>query len=388
MRRRLITRRVGARALDYPSSAVVVETLLDLSLGGTFTRSSVGTYLTGSETMTSAPVDTRRVEDRGDGNGALYLTEGARTNLIIYANAMDSWPNVGSGVTVTADDAVAPDGTTTADRMALVAAPSYSKYTSVNVTSGQPYVASLWIKAYAGADLGKTFRFGGKGGTSVIYKITSTLTGAWARYNDSRNTAASTTSTIPIYDSRIGEPEAGVDGGLAAYTAHVWGHQLENARFPSTTIFTTGTTATRSADILTYATYPDTLRLGTWRIAKLCPRFGNTALVSGNTFVVMSFGGANDVIQFRHNGTNVVLEVKQGGAVKVTSGALTFSAHQALDVTFDSAAGEMEIAGATTGDGTFTGAGWTMSASTLQVGAVQGTNASPYFGRLSNPVTA
>jgi hypothetical protein len=389
MRRRLLMRRTGARALDYPSAeAAVAGPLLDMTLGGTFTRASSATYLTGTGTIGLAAIDVRRMEDRGEGEGALLLLEGAHTNLLSNSSAINSW-TAGSGVTITANDVAAPDGTTTADRMAMSGTTSFSNFQTIAVAAGK-YTASLWAKAYDAGNIGKTFRFGGKSSTTVIYKVTSTLAATWTRYQDSRNTSGGATNTFPVYDNRANEPEGGgVDAALPAYTAHVWGHQLEARGFASSLVHTTTSSATAAADVLEFSTgYSATLLSGRWRVEKVCPRFSSANMASGDTYVLFSFGGANDVIQIRHNGTAVIVEVKQGGAVKVASSAITFSQHQPLDLTFDSAAGEITVAGATTGNGTTTATSWTMTNATLRVGAVQGTGASPFFGRYSNAIPA
>ena len=78
------------------------------------------------------------------------LIEKVRTNLVLQSQAfnttwaLDNGGGTGS-VTVTANYAAAPDGTTTADRIQITRGTAYSNiFQSISVTSGQEYTCLLY----------------------------------------------------------------------------------------------------------------------------------------------------------------------------------------------------------------------------------------------------
>ena len=91
-------------------------------------------------------------------------------------------------------------------------------------------------------------------------------------------------------------------------------------------------------------------------------------------------------IFFVVSGGSIYIRVTSGGATKVTSSALTFSAHQKLSIGINATAGSITVGGATTGNRTVTGTPWTRTTGpTMYVGSRQG-GTQPLYARIG-PVT-
>ena len=106
--------------------------------------------------------------------GADGLIKTATVNLLLYSEKLDAWFR-GSGSSVTANQAVAPDGTTTADRVQHGAVGSSWIRQSI-LTSGVTYTVSVFAKAVTpGTNDQFTFQIGF---TSPIF----TATDEWQRF--------------------------------------------------------------------------------------------------------------------------------------------------------------------------------------------------------------
>lgn len=160
----------------------------------------------------------------------------------------------------------------------------------------------------------------------------------------------------------------------------------EGAAFASSYIRTSGGPEPRAADILThnYATVPRYMRSGRWSIG-ISPEFSSAeGITHAGDQTLFSFAeDSSERIFFVVDSGALKLRVVSGGATKVTTGALTFSAHPYITLTFD-AAGAITVTGAASGNGTFTGSSWAFPSNspTLYTGARK-TGADPYFGRIA-----
>lgn len=377
----------GGRSPFEPGDSMRGGKLLDYR-AGTFSRNFAATYHTGPDTLALAAIHEPRFEDRKDGLGPLLLIEGSRTNLVGYANAMSSWSGGATNATITDNAATDPLGTSTATSLVMQGTGSYSRYnTWGSATAGEVYTLSVWAKGQAGGDVGKSFRLlCTNTASSVVNRIDSTLAAGWQRYRDTRTAVNST--RVVYYDNRVNTPTGG-DSALPAWNGYVWGHQLELARFASSFIpAAAGSSVTRPADSLTYpaSATPEVLRSGRWKRPIFAPLWGSAEVISGNTFALDGWTNSANVIQLRHNGTGVILEVKQGGAVKIASGVMGFSAHQPLSFSFVADQGAIEVQGATSGNGIVTGGTpWVMPDGTYRVGGIAG-GSSEAYGRFAQPV--
>ena len=160
------------------------------------------------------------------------LVETQSTNLLLYSQEFDNayWKKNSS--TVTANDAVAPDGTTTAEKLALGGVNAARVFRNSTVTTSNTHVLSIWMKGTAGE---KVSIEAGSGGSSV------TLTADWVRYNVV-NTGGETSTNVRVINRAA--------DGDDANDVFIWGIQLEEASTPSSYIVTGAASATRNADVL------------------------------------------------------------------------------------------------------------------------------------------
>jgi hypothetical protein len=160
------------------------------------------------------------------------LVEAQSTNLLLYSQEFDNaWWKKNSS-TVTANNAVAPDGTTTAEKLALGGVNSARVFRNSTVTTANTHVLSVWMKGTAGE---KVSIEAGSGGNSV------TLTADWVRYSVV-NTGGETSTNCRIINRAA--------DGDNANDVYIWGIQLEEASTPSSYIVTGASQATRNADVL------------------------------------------------------------------------------------------------------------------------------------------
>lgn len=122
---------------------------------------------------------------------------------------------------VTANHAVAPDGTLTADRIVFdtngsTTANDRSDLQTLDppTTVGKTYIFSVWIKTTDGSSIALQLSHSG---ASVSYV---TVTGSWQRFTSLSNTAADTLR-YPRLSLRVGTPSS------TYASLHVWGFQWE-----------------------------------------------------------------------------------------------------------------------------------------------------------------
>lgn len=371
----------GGRRYSFVSQGLSGVTLATFA-NGTFSRSSNGTYLTSATTVAEASTNVLRLEDRGDGNGSVPLFEGARTNLAVYSSSLGSWtagPATNSGTT---NYGTSPLGTTTAARLVKSATGSFGPYSGANIGGTKAGTLSVWMTNNGGGTATR-LRFSFASGIALPITIPS----AWSRFS-TYTTFTGAASDFISFDHRANIPNTGDPVINTAVDALVWGVQLEAVvTFPSSAIINnSGASATRSADTLTLTTaqYNAAMLDRPWRF-DVYPYFSSTDHQDGETYWLYSFGGANDGIYITKSGGNATVAVVTGGVVRVSSSTITWSRHQKLTVTVTPAAGQVTIAGATTGNGTQTGTAYTFPSSTLRVGGIlSGTGEA--FCRISQPV--
>lgn len=178
------------------------------------------------------------------GNLLGILLEPQATNLCLRSCEIGNaaWGTT-SGVTVTADTTAAPDGTQTADTLAMTSsAYHYCQNASIGAAT-QAYTASIWLKGTPGDKVGLRLQCAesGNGAASTLVTLTST----WTRY-----TVTSTITTLAGQSVHMGlETRSFIVAGTgAAVTFNAWGAQLEVGSVATSPVITYGATATRAAD--------------------------------------------------------------------------------------------------------------------------------------------
>ena len=203
-----------------------------------------------------------RVESSG---GVLGLrVEGARTNEALRSESVDNiaWATTAAGVaapTLTADCAVAPDGTTTADRMQIPACPTVGVDASgVNQTSGtiaSPSSSAVFLKANSGTPSISICMFGLATGTRACTQF-ALNTSTWTRavVNNVTNTGGMNLEIA--CENRTGSYSGATNTGAADIL--VWGAQSEAGAYATSYIPTVAAAVTRNAEAA-YVTMPVTV---------------------------------------------------------------------------------------------------------------------------------
>lgn len=190
-----------------------------------------------------------------DSQGVLgLLVESSRTNSALRSQELDNaaWISVttAGAVTVTADFAVAPDGTTTAERIQYTACPTASTSSSRGQTgmvglgtsaSGSFYVKGNGTSGNVGLALGAGAAYAG---ATCAYNSTT-----WTRCT---LTSAVTTSELYIgcFNNAVVSPNPGDTGSGDIL---VWGGQAEAGAYVTSYIPTVGATVPRSAETASIA---------------------------------------------------------------------------------------------------------------------------------------
>jgi hypothetical protein len=264
---------IATTTLDGPTLSLDFMTPGALDPRIVFTRASTATYTDANGTIQTAAVNAPRW-DYDPVTHALrgLLIEEARTNKLTNSGAPSAWGPV--NIVQTNNAAVAPDGTTTA---AKIADNVTNNQHAVNpagpaITANTTNIFSVYLKAagrprallyYASGSNSITATFDLTNGTMVgtptlgglasgaVWSITAVGNG-WYRCAaggllDATSTAASTYVFIDngTTSSYLGD---GVSGLL------VWGAQCEQGAFPTSYIPTTAATVTRAADVATMPT--------------------------------------------------------------------------------------------------------------------------------------
>ena len=249
-------------SLEYPAMAEMTA--------WSFTRASVATSTSVAGLLTSLGTNVPNISDKG------LLVEEARTNLLLRSREFDnaSWTKGGGGTAsipvITANDAIAPDGTLTADKIVVSlnggttsSDRSYLEQFLSGLTTSSNYVGTLYVK--------------GVPGEKIVYRqvaassyLLHTFTGGWDLI--SRIEAAFSASSSVEFGLR------GSFGTSNAITFHAWQADLQLGSFATSPITTTTAAVTRPVDlpVLTYA-------LGGVRTNKVTAFNANPTDVSGWT---------------------------------------------------------------------------------------------------------
>jgi len=224
------------------------------SVGATFSRASIGTYTDANGLVAEASAGQARPNYSTAGVHEGLLIEESRVNLVKTSedfSAIDwivSSAGTGSNPVVTINQAIAPDGTASADKIFFdVGAGTTSSDQSligdtISITSGVDYTGSIWLKGESG---GEQLLFRHTAGTYDLL----TLTTEWQRF-DYTQTSATTSYT---FEMAIRQNVSGHGVINSSATVYAWGAQLEAGSFPTSYIPTIPTFSSRAST----ATYFD-----------------------------------------------------------------------------------------------------------------------------------
>jgi hypothetical protein len=250
------------------------------------------------------------------------LIEEARTNSWVQSADFSSasWTKVRSSIT--ADAAVSPAGTVTADK--LIANTDNNTHfirQDIAVTSGTSYTQTIFAKAaeYSQIQMNfdtdnsafaigtAVFTLTGNGSVSTSGTLSSssiTFVGnGWYRCQISAPATATTTGIFRIYAA---------NGGVASFAGNgtsgilIWGAQLEAGAFATSYIPTTTTALTRSADV---ASMTGT-NFSSWYSASEGTIYGQSVLArqpaATANILAISDGTADNFIDLRYRTTGTV----------------------------------------------------------------------------------
>ena len=209
----------------------------------TFTRASTAMYYDSAGTLQTALANVARFDhDPATGEALGFLVEGAATNLCLQSEDLTTtWFLQATNPTLTANSGVAPDGTSTADKVAFAAdAGSRVTQDTSSATSGSTkYTFSVWARYISGDTGFRLFVWDAGGGDQ--YSSEFTATSSWVRHSWTFTYGGGVTRQISLRCNA---------GGDAA-TIEFWGAMLEAGEGPSSYAKTTTVSVTRSADIAT-----------------------------------------------------------------------------------------------------------------------------------------
>lgn len=218
---------------------------------------------------------TLRTDHLANGTALGLLVEGQRTNIALRSGELGnaSWGK--TNLTVTDNAAVAPDGTTTAEKLiATSVSGSHFIYQDLTVTANTQYVASFFVKA---AEFSKGVIFWAKpdnatGGNASFDLVAGTIGsanvyGTGASYSTAISSAGNgwyrvsitgvadaASTTLRTRISLVDNSSASTFTGNDVDGIYAWGGQVEVGAFVSSPIVTTSAAVTRAADNISIAT--------------------------------------------------------------------------------------------------------------------------------------
>jgi hypothetical protein len=366
---------------DYPTIRPTLDLAFDkvkrLDSRVTFTRTSTATYVDENGIIQTAAVDEPRFDhDPATGESLGLLIEESRTNLIDNSTDFATWNDgTGSGPNLTlrwiqSNVAIAPDGTNTASKLIPSTESDNQRIFKVIGSTNQYLNQILTFSVFAKAgEYTKIYLRNDSGGVSGIYvnlldgtvisvsdqSIAYSITpypNGWYKITLTGQETDSGSGHVP-WISVVNDSDSynyagdGSDDGV-----YIWGAQVELGSFPTSYIPTSGSTVTRSRDIMSITGSSFTSFInndeGTWSIdyknvgtgAGLLLISDGTSggrymqlniasdtqvsanLVNGSTVVTLS---QNPIASSRNNFTKIAFAVKENDFAFSANGNTTLT---------------------------------------------------------------
>ena len=276
------------------------------------------------------------------------LIEEQRTNLFLWSDEFDNnvvWTK--QLITVVANDAISPDGTTDAEKVTDNSGSGCELTQTITVTSGATvahsrhfkYIDCRWVRLVIG-DATNFVRGWYDVQNGVVGSVTTGGTGSSASIDITPagngwyrciliGALTGATSYPCLGMTALANASAARQSG-GSY--HVWGAQLEAGAFATSYIPTTTTALTRNADV---ATITDSNFTSFWNATQGGATVQATpSTVSGiRPLVQYDDGTANEIIALRGNTTNPELYIVDGGTPQAQLDAGTIAANTAYSLT-------------------------------------------------------
>lgn len=234
---RTTTERRSALLFHWDAADAARVGSLDAITGqaATFTRASPKYAIDSAGRLYKVPRGLPAWTHRWDGSAWEWdgiLLEAAATNLSLHSQAFDNAVWSKTNVTVSANDLAAPDGSMTAAKLTATAG-NATIIQDLGALSSAARAGGMWLLRANGSGSIQITLDGGSTWTTVT--VSSTI---WTRVQKTQTLAN------PDFGIRI------VTSGDAVWA---WQAQVEAGAFLTSEIPTTGATATRAADALTFA---------------------------------------------------------------------------------------------------------------------------------------
>ena len=199
-----------------------------------------------------------------------YQAEGARTNLCLQSQTIATAPwQIGNGIAVTADQYVAPDGTTTMDKLTAIAGNTQHFWYQELTTTAAVHTYSVYLR-YVNNQWARIGVYDGVGSFYAAFDILNGVVGStlgavtataiepmgdgvtW-RVSLTATLAANALSQVYLSVVNADDPSFGLWNAVGTEAIGAWGAQVELGSFASSYIPTTTIAVTRNADVLTYS---------------------------------------------------------------------------------------------------------------------------------------
>jgi hypothetical protein len=249
----------------YSGSTYANAAAYETAVGLAESRSSAASYVNSSGSLASASSGVLRLGDYAPValTSKGILLEGASTNIALYSGAManSDWnQETPSSITLTANAATAPDGTTTAASMIeTTTTGTHIAGQNVGTVAAGVWTFSVWAQAAGRTwialgiyDAGEVYTYFNLSGSGAIGNVGAGVTATIQVYPNGwyRCAITKTLTNADVYGDILLATGNGTDNytGNGTSGANLWGVQFEKLPFASSYIPTTSASASRAAD--------------------------------------------------------------------------------------------------------------------------------------------